>query len=65
MANYRKYYIVIRLLLLKQYLGANAGRSRRRKQSELEQLLEERNMTEKPCAVPNRAAQGSLFEIFR
>lgn len=37
----------------------------RRHQGELEQLLEERNMMEKPCAVPNRAAQGSLFEIFR
>lgn len=28
MANYGKYYIAVRLLLLKQYLEANAGRIR-------------------------------------
>ena len=28
MANYGKYYIAVRLLLLKQYLEANAGRTR-------------------------------------
>ena len=28
MANYGKYYIAVRLLLLKQYLEANAGRAR-------------------------------------
>ena len=28
MANYGKYYIAVRLLLLKQYLEANAGLSR-------------------------------------
>ena len=27
MANYGKYYIAVRLLLLKQYLEANAGRN--------------------------------------
>ena len=29
MANYGKYYIAVRLLLLKQYLEANAGREKR------------------------------------
>ena len=28
MANYGKYYIAVRLLLLKQHLEANAGRTR-------------------------------------
>ena len=40
MANYGKYYIAVRLLLLKQYLEANAGRTRIVKRRELEQLLE-------------------------
>ena len=39
MANYGKYYIAVRLLLLKQYLEANAGRIRIVKRRELEQLL--------------------------
>ena len=39
MANYGKYYIAVRLLLLKQYLEANAGRTRIVKRRELEQLL--------------------------
>ena len=29
MANYGKYYIAVRLLLLKQYLEANAGRKQK------------------------------------
>ena len=37
MANYGKYYIAARLLLLKQYLEANAGRSRIVKRWKLEQ----------------------------
>lgn len=44
MANYGKYYIAVRLLLLKQYLEANAGRNRIVKRRELEQLLEEHGM---------------------
>lgn len=44
MANYRKYYITARLLLLKQYLEVNAGRTRIVKRRELEQLLEEHDM---------------------
>ena len=35
MANYGKYYIAVRLLLLKQYLEANAGRTRIVKRMEL------------------------------
>lgn len=38
MANYGKYYIAVRLLLLKQYLEANAGRNRIVKRREPEQL---------------------------
>ena len=37
MANYGKYYIAVRLLLLKQYLEAKAGHSRIVKRWELEQ----------------------------
>ena len=44
MANYGKYYIAVRLLLLKQYLEVNAGRTRIVKRRELEQLLEEHDM---------------------
>ena len=44
MPNYGKYYIAVRLLLLKQYLEANAGRNRIVKRRELEQLLEEHDM---------------------
>lgn len=39
MANHGKYYIAIRLLLLKQYLEANAGRDRIVKRGKLEALL--------------------------
>lgn len=41
MPNYGKYYIAVRLLLLKQYLEANAGRDRIVKRGELEALLRE------------------------
>lgn len=41
MANYGKYYIAVRLLLLKQYLEANADRDRIVKRGELEALLRE------------------------
>lgn len=44
MANHGKYYIAIRLLLLKQYLEANAGRDRIVKRGELEALLREHDM---------------------
>lgn len=53
MANYGKYYIAIRLLLLKQYLEANAGRDRIVKRGELEVLLREHDMpVEKRRSTP-------------
>ena len=55
MANYGKYYIAVRLLLLKQYLEANAGRTRIVKRRELEQLLEEHDM---PAAEKTRPPDG-------
>ena len=39
MANYGKYYIAVRLLLLKQYLEANAGKNRIVSRKELEAFL--------------------------
>ena len=44
MANHGKYYIAVCLLLLKQYLEANAGRKRIVKRRELEDLLKENDM---------------------
>ena len=44
MANYGKYYIAIRLLLLKQYLEANAGKNRIVSRRDLEAFLEEHDM---------------------
>ena len=61
MANYGKYYIAVRLLLLKQYLEANAGRTRIVKRSELEQLLEEHDMpVEKKTLYADFAALGDI-----
>ena len=55
MENYGKYYIAVRLLLLKQYLEANAGRTRIVKRRELEQILEEHDMS---------AAKKTLYRDF-
>ena len=44
MPNYGKYYIAVRLLLLKQYLEANAGKNRIVSRKELEAFLEEHDM---------------------
>ena len=61
MANYGKYYIAVRLLLLKQYLEANAGRSRIVKRRELEQLLAEHDMpVEKKTLYADFAALGDI-----
>ena len=61
MANYGKYYIAVRLLLLKQYLEANAGRTRIVKRRELEQLLEEHDMpVEKKTLYQDFAALGDV-----
>lgn len=42
MPNYGKYYIGIRLLLLKEYLQANAGKDRIVKRREIEEYLMEK-----------------------
>ena len=44
MANYGKYYFAVRLLLLKRYLEANAGRSRTVSRKALEDLLRDNEM---------------------
>lgn len=61
MANYGKYYIAVRLLLLKQYLDANAGRNRIVKRRELEDLLEKHDMpVEKKTLYADFAALGDV-----
>ena len=61
MANYGKYYIAVRLLLLKQYLEANAGRHRIVKRQELEELLAEHDMpVEKKTLYADFAALGDI-----
>ena len=62
MANYGKYYIAIRLLLLKQYLEANAGGNRVVKRSELEEHLRKHDIfVEKKTLYADFAALGSVF----
>lgn len=64
MANYGKYYIAVRVLLLKKYLEANAGRNRVVKRSELEQLLEEHDMkVEKKTLYADFAVLGDVFGL--
>ena len=66
MANYGKYYIAVRLLLLKQYLEANAGRNRIVKRREPEQLLEEHDMpVEKKTLYADFAALGGMSAAYR
>ena len=61
MANYGKYYIAVRLLLLKQYLEANAGHDRIVKRGELEALLREHDMpVEKKTLYADFAALGDI-----
>ena len=61
MANHGKYYIAVRLLLLKQYLEANAGRKRIVKRRELEELLKEHDMpVEKKTLYQDFAALGDV-----
>ena len=53
MANHGKYNIAIRLLLLKQYLEANAGENRVVKRRELEEFLRKNRMpVEKKRCIP-------------
>ena len=44
MPNYGKYNVAVRLLLIKQYLEANAGRNRYVSRKELEDLLRDNEM---------------------
>ncbi|MCI6956702.1 MAG: hypothetical protein SPI15_08940 [Candidatus Faecousia sp.] len=44
MANYGRYYIAVRLLLIMQYLEANAGKNRIVTCGDLEAFLEEHDM---------------------
>lgn len=63
MPNYGKYYIGIRLLLLKEYLEANAGRDRIVSRRELEEMLKEHDMpAEKKTLYADFAALGDIVE---
>lgn len=62
MANFGKYYIAIRLLLLKQYLEANAGGNRVVKRSELEEYLRKHDISvEKKTLYADFAALENVF----
>lgn len=64
MPNYGKYYIAVRLLLLKQYLEANAGKDRIVPRRELEEMLKEHDMpVEKKKPVRSRAKSNALREM--
>lgn len=61
MPNYGKYYIAVRLLLLKQYLEANAGKNRVVSRKELEAFLEEHDMgVEKKTIYADLAVLGNI-----
>ena len=61
MPNYGKYYIGIRLLLLKEYLQANAGKDRIVKRGELEGFLLEKGFpVEKKTLYQDFAALGDV-----
>ncbi len=61
MANYGKYYIAERLLLLKQYLEANAGKNRIVERKDLEAFLEEHDINvEKKTLYADFAALGNI-----
>ena len=62
MANHGKYYIAVRLLLLKQYLEANAVGNHVVKRSELEEYLKKHDIfVEKKTLYADFAALGSIF----
>ena len=64
MPNYGKYYIGIRLLLLKEYLQANAGKDRIVKRSELEEYLMEQGFpVEKKTLYADFAVLGQVFGL--
>ncbi len=64
MANYGKYTIGIRLLLLKEYLQANAGKDRVVRRKELEEYLTEKGYpVEKKTLYSDFAALESEFGL--
>lgn len=64
MPNYGKYYIGIRLLLLKEYLQANAGKDRVVKRGELEEYLTEKGFpVEKKTLYADFAVLGDVFDL--
>ena len=64
MPNYGKYYIGIRLLLLKEYLQANAGKDRIVKRTELEDYLTEKGYpVEKKTLYSDFAVLESEFGL--
>ena len=64
MANYGKYYIAVRLLLLKQYLEANAGRNRYVSRQDLHDYLKEYELdVEKKALYADFAVLGDIFGL--
>ena len=64
MPNYGKYYIGIRLLLLKEYLQANAGKDRIVKRRELEEYLMEKGFpVEKKTLYADFAVLDDVFGL--
>lgn len=64
MPNYGKYYIGIRLLLLKEYLQANAGKDRIVKRREIEEYLMEKGYpVEKKTLYADFAVLDSVFGL--
>lgn len=64
MPNYGKYYIGIRLLLLKEYLQANAGKDRIVKRSEIEEFLMEKDFSvEKKTIYSDLAVLDDVFGL--
>lgn len=64
MPNYGNYYIGIRLLLLKEYLQANAGKDRIVKRREIEEYLTEKGFpVEKKTLYADFAVLGQVFDL--
>ena len=64
MPNYGKYYIGIRLLLLKEYLQANAGKDRIVKRKDLEKyLMEQGYPVEKKTLYADFAVWDDVFVL--
>lgn len=64
MANYEKYYIAVCLLLLKEYLEANAGKDRIVKRRELEEYLAEKGFpVEKKTLYSDFAVLDDVFGL--